>query len=104
MLKKLLNNDMDLISWWRVERSNASGMRACLADLRHWKPVSTYERVYANVYQELWDRLWSPGSRGHILTKICPPVDLGPVHTARTTQHFLAESWAPVDWEPYSPD
>ncbi len=32
-VKKLLNDNMDLMLWRRVERSNASGMKADLADL-----------------------------------------------------------------------
>jgi hypothetical protein len=63
-----------------MERSNARGMRAGLVDLSRRWPLSDGEQVNANLYQKLF--------RQHVV----PWVQIfAPVHTARTTQQFLAE-------------
>jgi hypothetical protein len=54
-------------------------------------PVSTSERVNANVNQELLRQHVVPGSRGHILMEIHLLADLALAYSATTTQQFLAE-------------
>jgi hypothetical protein len=51
--KKLLSDGMDLMPWRKGRKSDASRMRAGLADFRSQMPVPAGERVNADIYQEL---------------------------------------------------
>jgi hypothetical protein len=51
--------------------------------------------------KSFWDSLWSPGSRRRILMENMSSGRFATVHTAKTTQQFLAESWTSVYWLPF---
>ncbi len=52
-----------------AERSDPSWIRAGLAGLCHWKPVSIGELVNADSTKSFWDRIWFHGSSRCILVE-----------------------------------
>ncbi len=87
-----------------MERSDASGMRAGLADLGCWWPLSAGKQVKAQVFQQLLRQNVDPESRGHILMENMSSGRFSTGAHCQTTQKFLAEFWTQADWPPYSPD